>query len=77
MFGWFRKKEKADSQRSVAEARKALSVTVNELQESKELRAEAAQTRQEFKERAVTLREIRLRNHITPSIFPPQGRTTP
>lgn len=70
---WLRRKKTASGQR-VAEARKALSVTVNELQEARQLRAQADRTAEEFAERAVTLREIRLRNNITPSIFPAQEK---
>lgn len=73
MSWWSDKREQA---RRVAEARRALSVTVDELHEAKAIRADADRTAEDFAERAVTLREIRLRNNITPSIFPAQERST-
>lgn len=75
-MNWWNQR-RAESARRVAEARKALSVTVNERQEAKILRAESEVMAQDFKERAVSLREIRLRNHITPSLFPPHERPAP
>ena len=59
----------------IAAARAALAVTINERGETRALKADAERTSEEFAARAITLREIRQRNHITPSLFPPQERS--
>lgn len=76
MFGWKRKPRETARIRA---ARKALTESAGELVEARAARMEADRTAEDFKERAVTLREIRLANHITPSLFPAahKGRTQP
>jgi len=70
---WWKRSGKSGAR--IAEARKSLSATVNTYKEAQELRVEADRNAEEFKERAITLREIRLKNNITSSIFPPHERT--
>ena len=72
-MSWWKSRNKSGAR--IAEARKALSVTVNTYREAQELRVEADRNAEEFKERAITLREIRMKNNITRSIFPPHERT--